>query len=224
MAKHTSLEEIVLALLPLMNDLSAGLIEGRAHAGRRTTQGLIGRYLLIRVCGFLDEWELLEGHGKDPRIRRILDLARPAIRRIRDPWPGLFKLRHTLLAHSSRRKDGRLAFSGENYFREIKAPSSFGEWYLLAELAVYAMRIAIRELMPEYHSGYRKMVEAEAQSMSNPRNWEPTGIMQAHQYEGAIEAVRGAVLAMDPSLQGLMHAPMVLDGDWALQQGQAPGT
>jgi len=98
------------------------------------------KYSWLQICVIMQEWEKLEGQGRDDAyLRNTLKMASPCIRELRR-WTGMHKLRNTVIAHFGRDEDGVF----EPYWRRLtglKFPTTNRDMSFLIALTLTAGKV-----------------------------------------------------------------------------------
>ena len=152
--KISNLQKSLLILVGIKNQLEPSLrtLVPKERIKDEDLKFTICNHIQILICNFLEEWKILESQGKDESIRTTLQIASPAVERIRQ-WKGLRKVRSRLLAHGHREYNGRVAWAW-NVFAKYKAPTAYAETILLGNCAIKAIKIALQR----HRSIYKKAV------------------------------------------------------------------
>lgn len=189
----SNLQEVLLVLAALKNQLEPALRAVKRHLEDDDLKFSLTNHLLILVSSFLEEWQRLEGLGRDPSVQKTVQSAKPAVKRIRQ-WKGITRLRSSALAHGFRQKDGSLTVM-KSLFENNRAPSAYAESILVGECAVYAIATAICQHGATYKEGLSLWYTRGASEV--PSN----GIQTMLEFESEINQVRSLIVATDPDLE-----------------------
>lgn len=194
MSNLSDLEEVLMVLAGLKNQLEPCLRNFKRYRHDKEAQGIFANYLLILVASFEQEWQRFEAFGKDPKVRRTLTAAAPALKRIRK-WRGLHRLRSSMLAHGFRDKDGRLV-NVATLFGANAAPTNYEGRCLLGELAVYALATAMCHHRELHHQALQSLLKVWPDEEP-----EACGISSKDEFDQEIECVRSEIFSIDPHLE-----------------------
>ena len=187
------LQDSLLVLAALKNQLESALRTVKRYIHDDDLKFTVANHILIVVSSFLEEWQRFESLGSDPTVRRTLDIAKPAIERIRR-WKGITRLRSSALAHGFRQRDKTLTQLGP-LFQAQRAPSAYAEQLLLGELAVYAIATAICQHQVTYDAALSAFYH------DGPEKIPTHGIQTMEEFRTEITRIRSMITASDSSLE-----------------------
>jgi len=145
----TKFQETIVALTGIRNSIDAATrclysVDGSNLAERvdrfkdSTLRFTLQNYIQILLNSFLEEWQRFAAFSKsDTGVKVVLKNVSPATARFKQ-WPGLWKIRSSLLAHSPRDKNGSLIFPWQA-FNNNKCPTTLEETLLLAFCAILSV-------------------------------------------------------------------------------------
>lgn len=167
----TKFQETIVALTAIRNNLERAILCLYSASGshlaskpeRLKDQNLLftlNNYLQILLCSFLEEWSKFGGFAKkDESVKETLRIVSPATSRFKQ-WPGLNKIRSSLLAHSPRDKNGKIVFPWVA-FGDEKCPTTYEETLLLTSCVLMAVDNAKAR-----HKSEQEEVEKEILAMN----------------------------------------------------------
>ena len=108
---------------------------------RFVEEAYVGSVLVhLWLCAFLEAWDGIA--PPDDAARASKKAAAPFVKRIRTAWPDLHAVRSALIAHPPR-EDGE-PVRPWTLLAQVRSPSSFAEWLLLAGCAIDAHWILVQ--------------------------------------------------------------------------------
>ena len=204
-SRFSQFEESLLILRGLETQLESALraLHGKELTANGDLEWTVCNHIQILLCSFLDEWKIFESFGEDERIRDTLQIAAPALDRIR-AWTGLERVRSTLLVHNLRDKEGNPVNTWD-VFNSNKIPTAYAETVLLARLAVLAIRQTRDRHYSEFHLAAQRLTQYRV-------TVKPQGIRTSQEAESAFQATRNK---MDELVRRVSTRPRirVLNGD-----------
>jgi|GEM_PF-5808150 hypothetical protein len=142
----TEFQESIVALTAIRNSIERAMlclysVEGVHLSGRQERLNdpflvfTLQNYIQILLCSFLEEWQRFSSFAKkDDTVKETARIVLPAIDRFKK-WPGLYKIRSSMLAHSPRDKGRSIMFPWVA-FGKLRCPTTLEETILLAMCAL----------------------------------------------------------------------------------------
>lgn len=182
MSALSPLQESILALVGIDNQILYALksIQPEERIKDEDLKFTVCNHIQILLCSFLEEWRRLGRLGANTEIRKTLDIASPAITRIRR-WKGLRGVRSQLLAHSHRTSDGKLVPAWE-VFDRFSAPTAYAEIIVLGNCARKATYVVVKRHAEDYKL-------ALALTESKRRQIETKGVQKVDEIKAELEKV-----------------------------------
>jgi hypothetical protein len=182
----------LLALASIQNQLMPALVSAKRYPDDGLRWSL-SNFMMVLVASFDDEWRALEGlAGRNETARQIVTVASPALKRVRR-WPGIREVRNSFIAHA-RSKDGIDIADLPSIMGSGRFPTAYGEAFLVAELAVYAIAIA-------HHYGDAIHSEAAKKRGLGQTEIGSFGIKSWDEFRRDLGEIRAALLSADPTLE-----------------------
>ncbi|MDX0157827.1 hypothetical protein GOC22_19570 [Sinorhizobium meliloti] len=191
------LADCLFALASFKNRLEPALAVMKRYVQDEDLKWTMSSYMLLTVHGFLEEWRIFNRlAGTDPSVRRTCEITSAALKRIKS-WPGLEPFRNSVLAHTTRTKEGTLT-DIESLLASFKIPRH-AETMLMAELANLSAAVALRRHTAVYERALR-----EKARLSTPDSLHDFGIKTKGEFISELHAHYSMMIEAQPDLAELI--------------------